>query len=416
MSGAGRHFEAPLVHRKEKGLSLDGVQSFNRGVILSAIHRLGVCSRKEISLRTGLDQATVTRALGPMIENQVVEEIGSSANGSRGRRSINLRLSGRRFRVIAVRLKRLSFAVALFDILGEAIDSVDVPIPAGQDARETFDHVARLIDRYREHADGQVLGVGVALPGPFLQSDERIILMTESPQWQAFDFVHELRDRYPSTPIFSSHDAKVAALAVWQEIAVEIDAKVMLYVMLGQGVGSAIVIDGQVFKGGFGLAGELGHTSIDMHGPPCKCGNRGCLELYTSTLALQRKVRDGVRQGRPTALTAESSVEDIVEAYRGGDPLAVAEVEALAEHLARSLAGCINFVNPDLIVLGEAAAALGDGFLHAVRRRLDEMVLPSIAERVAVRLYGVDGDIALIGSSLSVFQQTLLSQGGKADV
>jgi predicted NBD/HSP70 family sugar kinase len=404
------------MYHEEKGLSLDGVQTFNRSVILSAIHRLGVCSRKEISLRTGLDQATVTRALTPLIENDVVEEIGFSKSGTRGRRSVNLRLSGRRFRVIAIRLKRLSFAVALFDLLGETVRSVDVLIPDGQAPAETFEQIARLVDDYSDHADGQILGIGVALPGPFLQSDERILLMTESPQWQAFDFVHELRNRYLSIPIFSSHDAKVAALAVWRDAAIELGAKVMLYVMLGQGVGSAIVINGQVFRGSHGFAGELGHTSIDMHGPRCKCGNRGCLELYTSTLALQRKVREGVREGRTTALSPQATFEEIMNAYQTNDPLAVAEIEILGEHLAQSLVSCINFINPDLVVLGEAAVGFGDRFLRIVRTKLAEMVLPSILEKITVRSYGVEGDIAMIGSCLSVFQETLLSKQRRPDV
>ncbi len=405
------------MYHEEKGLSLDGVQSFNRSVILAVIHRLGVCSRKEISRRTGLDQATVTRALKPLIENQVVEEIGTSASGNRGRRSINLRLSGRRFRVIAVRLKRLSFAVGLFDLLGEEVKSVDVPIPQVQRPQETFDQITRLINDYSDHAGGQILGIGVALPGPFLQSDERIILMTESPQWQAFDFVHELRLRYPAMPLFASHDAKVAALAVWRETAIELGAKVMLYVMLGQGVGSAIVINGQVFQGSHGFAGELGHTSIDMHGPLCKCGNRGCLELYTSTLALQRKVREAVREGRcTTALSEQASFEEVVAAYQNNDPLAVVEIETLAEHLAQSLVSCINFINPDLIVLGEAAVGFGDRFLRIVQAKLREMVLPSILGQISVRMYGVEGDIAMIGSCLSVFQETLLSKQRLAHV
>ena len=81
----------------------------------------------------------------------MVEEIGTSASGNRGRRSINLRLSGRRFRVIAVRLKRLSFAVGLFDLLGEEVKSVDVPIPQVQRPQETFDQITRLINGYSDH-------------------------------------------------------------------------------------------------------------------------------------------------------------------------------------------------------------------------------------------------------------------------
>jgi N-acetylglucosamine repressor len=397
------------MSHEEKGLSLDGVQAFNRSVILSTIHKLGICSRKEISLKTGLDQATITRALGPLIETEVVEEVGFS-QGARGRRSISLSLSSRRFRVIALRLKRLSFAVALFDLLSRAVESTEVPIPATQKPKDTFREIARVIDDYCERSKGHVLGIGIALPGPFLQSGERIILMTESPQWQAFDLVRELRLRYGDTPIFSSHDAKAAARAVWRDNAVVLGASVMLYVMLGQGVGSAVVINGRVLQGSRGFAGELGHTSINMNGPQCKCGNRGCLELYTSTLALVRKIHEGARDGRVTWLTPQASFADIVAAYHANDILATAEVNHVAECIAQSLANCIYFINPDLIVLGEEAVAFGDRFLTTVNAKLKELVLPSILESIDIRLFGVDGDIALIGSSLSVLDQTVFSR------
>jgi predicted NBD/HSP70 family sugar kinase len=397
------------MYYAEKGLSLSAIQPFNRSVILTAIHELGTCSRKEISVKTGLDQATVTRAIGQLIDIGIVEEVGLVA-GVRGRRAINLSLSSQRFRIIAVRLKRLSFSTALFDLLGQAEETAEVPIPAGQEPERTFEQIAELVDSYHRRKDTEIVGIGVALPGPFLESDERIILMTESPEWQAFDFVHELRLRYPETPIFSSHDAKAAALAVWREVAMELRSSVMLYVMLGQGVGSALVINNQVFKGSHGFAGELGHTSIDINGPACKCGNRGCLELYTSTLAIVRKVREGVRNGRETSLKANASFDDVVRAYHAGDNLALTEVDHVAECIAQSLISCVNLINPDLIVLGEEAVAFGERFLGIVDAKLEAGILPSIYGGIAVRMFGTEGDIALNGSFLNVLQQTVLTK------
>lgn len=397
------------MYQDRRGLSLDAVQAFNRGVILSAVHDLGVCTRKDISVKTGLDQATVTRALAPLIESDVVEEIGF-AKGPRGRRSISLSLGSRRHRIIAIRLVRLSFAVALFDLQGRIVASETVAIRPDQDAGETCGRIVDILERFRALAEGEVLGIGVALPGPFLQSDERIILMTESPQWQAFDFVPALRRRFEGIPVFASHDAKVAALAVWRGTAAAVGAKVMLYVMLGQGVGSAIVTDGKVFAGSRGLAGEIGHTSIDRHGPRCKCGNRGCLELYSSTLALLRTVHDGVREGRATSLTEGATFDDVVAAYRAHDPLATATIERVAEHLAQGLVNGINLLDPDLIVLGEEACAFGAPFLRVVVANLRRLVLPSILERITVTTFGLETDIAMHGSFLSVLEQTCLGR------
>ena len=119
------------MNQTQKGLSLKGVQAFNRSAILNVIHKRGLCSRAEISAETELDQATVTRAVNSLIEDGLVEEV-SLMKGQRGRRSIGLSLNSGRFRVIAVRLQRLTFSIACFDLRGNARDMIETAIPRQQ--------------------------------------------------------------------------------------------------------------------------------------------------------------------------------------------------------------------------------------------------------------------------------------------
>ncbi len=113
-----------------KGLSIEGVQGHNRQVILKALHDLGTCSRKEISVVSGLDQATVTRAIGPLLENGIVEEVGL-VKGGRGRRSINLDFSETGRHILCLRLQRRSFSIAAFNLRGDPIEPEEFPIPRG---------------------------------------------------------------------------------------------------------------------------------------------------------------------------------------------------------------------------------------------------------------------------------------------
>ena len=260
------------MYQTQKGISLKDVQAFNRSAILKVIHERGVCSRAEISLETGLNQATVTRAMASLIEDEIVEEV-SLIKGARGRRSIGLSFDTHRYRVITVRLQRLSFSVALFDLRGNTLEMIEKALPEQQTPKQTFGEIVTTIDTYLARAGEDMIGIGVALPGPFLEKDERIVLMTESPDWQYFDLVRKLRENYLGISIFSNHDANAAALTVWREQGVDASAEVMLYIAAGQGVGSGIVINGRVFKGSLGIAGEVGHTSINIDGPRCKCGN-----------------------------------------------------------------------------------------------------------------------------------------------
>ncbi len=400
------------MYHPHKGISLRDVQEFNRSVILRVIHKRGVCSRKEISLDTGLDQATVTRAITPLIEDELVEEV-SLIKGKQGRRSIGLSFNSKRFRIIGVRLQRLCFSVALFNLPGNMLDMSEKPISPQSPPKQTFGEITAVIDSYLTDTDKDLIGIGVALPGPFLEKDERIILMTESPGWQTFNLVSHLREYYPEISVISNHDAAVAALAVWREQAVALESKIMLYISAGQGIGSGLVVNGHVFKGSQGIAGEVGHTSIDVNGPRCKCGNHGCLELYTSRLTLVRNIRQNVKNTAETSLTEDVSFADVVSAYHAGDPLAVKEVERVARYLAQGIINYINLINPDLIILGDEYAAFGDTFLAAVDKHVKASILPSIYQNLRLHLVGIEGDLVLKGSFLSVLSHTLLGSQRK---
>ena len=391
----------------QNGLSIGDVQGFNRRVILAAMQELGPCSRKDLSVATRLDQATVTRAIGFLIEDGIVEEVGL-VKGGRGRRSINLSFARSGRSIICVRLQRRSFSVGLFNLAGNTLDETEVRIGIDQPSSRTFDQIAACVDQHISRHP-QVDGIGVAVPGPFLERDERVILMTESPDWQVFDLVRALRERYSTIPVYSIHDAKAAALNVWRMQAKPSGAKVLLYISAGQGIGSALVDDGEVYRGSLGLAGELGHTSIDVNGPRCKCGNHGCLELFTSRIALLRNVREFADGNQETALTPEARFADVVAAYHAGDRLAVAEVDRVARYLAQGITNCINFVNPDIVVIGDEYVAFGQSFRAAIAKYVKASLLPSVFQSIRLELSKFEGDLVLRGAYLDVLLQTYLT-------
>ena len=386
----------------QKGLSIEGVQGHNRQVILKALHDLGTCSRKDISVMSGLDQATVTRAIGPLVDDGIVEEVGL-VKGGRGRRSINLDFSASGRHILCLRLQRRSFSIAGFNLRGEPVEPEEFPIPRGQPAAETFTDIAHAMER-RISGFKQIDGIGIAVPGPFLERDERVILITESPEWQGFDLIPELRSRFPNIPLYSTHDAKAAALTEWRHTARTSGAKVLLYVSAGQGIGSALVVGGEVYRGALGLAGEMGHMSIKVDGPQRKCGNTGCLEIFASRIALLRAIRE-----RATArLTKDATFSDVVDAYADHDPVATEEVNKVVRYLAQGITNCINFANPDLIVIGDEYALLGEPFLNAIKRQVEKAVLPSVYRSVDIELSGLTEDTVLKGTFLDVFSQTYL--------
>ena len=393
-----------------KGLSIEGVQGHNRRVILTTLQNMGACSRKEISVSTGLDQATVTRAISPLLDDGIVEEVGL-VRGARGRRSINLDFSAAGRYILCLRLQRRSFSVAAFNLRGEAVATAEFSIPNEQPANAIFSDITAAMNEQVANL-GQIDGIGIAVPGPFLERDERVILITESPQWQGFDLIAQLRTQYPDIPVYSTHDAKAAALTEWRYQARETGAQVLLYISAGQGIGSALVVDGEAYRGAQGLAGELGHTSIHADGPLCKCGNQGCLELFTSRITLLRVIREraasDAAESKESQLKPEANLEAVLAAYATGDTLAKQEVNRVARYLAQGITNCINLMNPDLVVIGDEYAGFGAPFLDTIKAQVKKTVLPSIYDAVRIELSQIEEDPVLKGTFLDVLSQTYL--------
>ena len=177
----------------------------------------------------------------------------------------------------------------------------------------------------------------------------------------------------------------------------------MLYLSAGQGIGAGLVINGEVFRGSLGTAGEIGHTSIKNDGPKCYCGNYGCLEIYCSRLTLFRNLKANSRHSLPYPL----NFDDVVEAYQMGDKEVMKEVDQMANYLAQGLVNCINLMNPDLIVLGDEYSRFGEPFLEIISEKVKKRLLKNVYENIRFQLVQQKDDLVLSGSYHHVLQNVL---------
>ena len=386
--------------RNVLGLSLDDVQNHNKRVILNALHKSGRCSRKEISQLVGLNQATVTRAIKPLIEKGLIVETGVR-KAARGRSSIYLGFNTEHLRIVSVRIQRTNFSIDVYDLNGVSLNNVTKPINTEDSSEQLIDYLTQQVNNVLDAQDGEVLGIAVAMPGPFLEQDNKIILMTDAKNWQDIDFISHMRNQFPAYPIYAGHDAKLAALAVWRQLQSKYDPCVLLYVSLGQGVGSGLVIEGQVYHGSLGTAGEIGHTSIDFQGPQCKCGNIGCLELYSSTTAL-------VERYKQESSNASADFDMVMTAFHNEEPAAVTAVDYLAKCLAHGLVNNINQLNPDLVVIGDELSQLGASFLELVKKHTFGLLLPELDSNIRLLLDESNEDLVHKGNYHNVMSNELL--------
>jgi len=259
----------------------------------------------------------------------------------------------------------------------------------------------------------KVLGMGVAVPAPL--EGERLDRPSGTilPAWEGFDLTGELQ-RALSLPIYVENDANAGAIAEkwWGECA---EHDNMAYIKLGTGVGGGLITNGAIYRGDGGTAGEIGHIPIDLNGPRCRCGKRGCLESYVGAGALVARVAQICHEaGREENAAELETIQAIIEAAHAGDVQCREVLEQAGRYLGVGISSLLNLLNPGLIVLGGELAEAGDFFLDAVRSSVGERAMSKAAQEAEIGFSGIGNDAIAIGAATVVlehaFEPTNLSR------
>ncbi len=279
-----------------------------------------------------------------------------------------------------------------------------VPTRGDAGAEGVLEQLAEIIAEYVTDADGELGGIGIGTPGLV---DEDGYLRGEAVNidgWDKISITGTLRGRF-AVPIRVQNDTSLATLAELRRGAGR-GARHLIAFFLGTGLGGGIVADGRLYCGNHGLAGEFGHTVVEPDGPPCKCGQAGCLEQYASAQGLVRlcvelapqhdsPLASAVRH-TPTELTAEL----VYRRFQHGDALAVAVHGVVSEMLARGVGAMMNALAPERVILGGGVLRSGAFIPDSVRRRIHRYTLPAVREDCRIVEAGLGADAGAIGAVL----------------
>jgi glucokinase len=255
-------------------------------------------------------------------------------------------------------------------------------------------------------ARGDFIGVGVGAPGP-LDREHGIVLIAPNLGWNNFPLRQRMQDRL-SLPTSLDNDANCATFGEWWQGAAR-GARNVVGLTIGTGIGGGLILNGALYHGSSDMAGEVGHTTIDMNGRYCKCGNYGCLEAYASGPAIATRAREVlVREGMKSAIRdmvegrlAEITAQTVYEAAKGGDQLASEIVRDTGRYLGAGVANLLNIFNPDRVVIAGGVTAAGDALfvpLKAEVRRRAFTPAVNAAEIVAGELPGTAGVVGAVAS------------------
>ncbi|WTE44742.1 ROK family transcriptional regulator [Streptomyces sp. NBC_01622] len=282
------------------GANLLAVRSHNTALVLDLLRTAGPdgISRLELADRTGLTPQAVSKITARLREPGLVTEAGRRASTGGKPRTV-LRLVPEAGHAVGVHLDRDELRVVLVDLTGTVVGERSAPLDLGAGAAVVVEAVAREVEGLvgevvggsaRLASDGHLLGVGVALPGPLDHIHGVLHRVTGFPEWDGFPLRDALGRRL-GVPVVVDKDTNAAALG----LAVGGEGGAFAYLHLGTGLGAGLVIGGGVHRGARTGAGEFGHQVIQLDGPPCDCGNRGCIEALCLAAVARGDVDEAAR-------------------------------------------------------------------------------------------------------------------------
>ena len=383
--------------------SLGSLRAHNRRRVIDVLRQRGTASRAEIARDTGLSRSTVSSLVGELQDaGLVVENPARTGDGEgaqqQGRPPVLLALDRRAGAVVGLDFGHDDVHVAVADlsrtVLAERVIEIDVD-HAGLGA---LDAAADLVFDALAEADvprDRVLAAALGLSGPIDHERDLVHRSAILPSWLGIRPGAEMSQRL-GVPVFVENDANLGALAeVTMGAATGVDDAI--YLMIAAGIGAGIIVGGHVLHGAGGTAGELGHVLADETGPICRCGNRGCLE----TLVAGPAIVDLLRPTHGPDLT----LDGVMALLRADDPGTRRAIEDAGRAVGRVLAGLVNVLNPEAIVVGGELAAAGDALLDPVRAAIQRHAIGPAADDVRVVTSALGDRAEVLGALILAAQR-----------
>jgi predicted NBD/HSP70 family sugar kinase len=338
------------------------VHERNRAKILQILFLHAPISRIEIANIMSLTPPTITANINALMEAGIIEELGGSAGEKTalGRRPILLDIVSSSLYVLGADWGPTGIICSLTDLRGRQIGRVKIANEAWSPAAtitKTVKAVNTLIERHGIPRE-KVLGLGVGVPG-FVEAETGLVRYSPAHGWQNLDAGKALREKLGINVVVENNVRVMAAAEMLFARRAAEGRPVtgnFLFIFVGQGIACAIVNNDELLRGNVFGAGELGHTTVDLNGPPCRCGKRGCLEALASEYALTNRAVKTLNEGGDTLLrqtvkdAAAPTIGEILAAYDQGDRKTAEILSECVEYLGLGVANVINLMNPRRVI------------------------------------------------------------------
>jgi predicted NBD/HSP70 family sugar kinase len=362
------------MQQRRQGGSLTDLRRANRNQALSLLRLRGALTQAEISRATRLSPASVSNIVRDLKEEGVARVTLVRRNG---RRAVQVALNPSAGLVGGIDFGNRHVRVALADLAHTVLAEGQRPLVHGHDAPTAVSVVTTVLAELAceaGHTLADVQSLAIGLPSPIDNDTGRTASLTILPGWAGFDVKSAFEARL-GIPVVVDNDANLSALAegLWGAGRGLTD---FAYIKVSTGIGAGLMLNGQLYRGAAGTAGEIGHTTMQEDGPMCRCGNRGCLE----TLAAAPALLELLRRSHGGDLT----LEDVLRLSDAGDIGCRRVIADAGRHIGVALANLWNLLSPQLIIVGGELALAGDVLLSAISESMTRRAVSVTAQATQV--------------------------------
>ncbi len=362
-------------------------REINRSIALDLVRSHQPISRADLARLMNMHRASITLLVNELLAENLIFEGGTGEN-HRGRKPTLLYIDSRELCVIGVDIRATRTFITVTDLLGRSLTNI-TSFPTNKDPKQMIVELGKRIKRILadNQGIGACAGVGVVVPGMVDRVGGRL-LNAPTLGWRDVH-LREPLSAATGFPVHIENSGRACALAqVWATRGEATALGDVVFVSVSDGIGVGVVVNGEVLHGRHNIAGEFGHTPLNIDGPRCSCGASGCWEVYVSNIAtLSRYFGRNLAESKlASAGTSVFDIEDLIVRARGGDGKALVALQSTARYLGLGLASIINVIDPARIYISGEITGAWDLIEKNVREALAERVLVAAAAETEISI------------------------------
>jgi predicted NBD/HSP70 family sugar kinase len=378
-----------------------------RKKIVKHLYFSNMLSCADLSDKINKSLPVTTKMLGKLIEEGWVAETGFAAS-SGGRRAVMYSLKPDILYVVSVAMDQLITRIAILNMQNTQVTATEIfelPLPRNSKALATLTEKIEEVISKSGIAKNKIAGVGIGMPGFVDAHQGHNYSFLEPEQGTLTQFIASKL----KLPVFIDNDSRLIALAELMFGAAR-GKKNAMVINVGWGVGLGMILNGELFRGHNGFAGEFSHIPLFLNNKLCSCGKSGCLETETSLLVVIEKANKGLKEGKISLLNelsvdhAEQAFQDIIKAAGKGDKFAVEILSQSGYNIGRGVAILIHLLNPELVILSGRGSSAGKIWQAPIQQALNEHCIPRLAINTEIDISSLGYQAEITGAAALVME------------